>query len=261
MIRCFGILIFILTTCKSLSIVEKKNHADKSDHTLNSSSKNSLNARTDDALESTNFYSSDVGPYDTFSEYGNFYDSYPGMPYFPEFGEIFRISKTTTQEPPFQFPDYVREAFPDGLPGGGARSTVRSVPGGRRPLRRPPRPASSGTRTKVTKQDQSEPKDKPRSLKSMTLNKSRNYPKIFKFNPDRVNLAEFDTKKKISENYLSLLKGDELDSDRVKRNKFLILHGGVFEIERFRRRGPGTYSKNVPSKDSYYEFSSDIDES
>lgn len=195
-----------------------------------------------DAQESANFFTPDIGgPFDSPSDYGSLFDSFPTLPYFPDFGEIFRISRTTTPEPPFSFPEYVRDVFPERPPepsAGDASSTSYrdTIGGGRRPARRPPRPASSGTRTKVSKQNQ-EPQEKPKIIKSKTPNKSRDYPKIFRFTSDRVNLAEFDTKKKMNENYLTLAKGDELDSDKVKRNKFLILHGGVFEIERSGRVG------------------------
>lgn len=188
-----------------------------------------------DAQESTNFFTSDIGgPYEGHSDYGTLFDNFPSLPYFPDFGEIFRISRTTTPQPPFSFPEYVRDAFPDSLspPLADDTSSSDSVGGGRRPPRRPPRPASSGTRTKVSKQNQTDQREKPKVLKSKSPAKSRDYPKIFRFTSDRVNLAEFDMKKKMNENYLTLAKGDELDSDKVKRNKFLILHGGVFEIER-----------------------------
>lgn len=205
----------------------------------------------DDAQESANFFTSDLGaPFDSPSDYGALFDNFPSLPYFPDFGEIFRISRTTTPEPPFSFPDYVREAFPDrstenlAKPTSGDASSkyTDSVGGGRRPARRPPRPASSGTRTKVSKQNQSDRSEKPKVVKSKPPSKSRDYPKIFRFTSDRVNLADFDMKKKMNENYLTLAKGDELDSDKVKRNKFLILHGGVFEIERNGRHG--LYSSN-----------------
>lgn len=261
-------LLFLSVCCKASSIVfdskpSRRNNVSHVDFKRNDMRLDSHDNQLDfelktDAQESANFFTSDLGGYDAPSDYGSFFENFPNLPYFPEFGEIFRISKTTTPQPPFQFPDYVRDPFPDRISGG---STASTVSGGRRPSRRPPRPASSGTRTKVTKQNQSEPKDKPRTFKSKAPNKSRNYPKIFRFNPDRVNLAEFDTKKKMNENYLSLAKGDELDFDKVKRNKFLILHGGVFEIERSRRRGLLHASTNshpdmISSEDSIYGFSS-----
>ncbi|XP_055925910.1 uncharacterized protein LOC129957571 isoform X2 [Argiope bruennichi] len=192
----------------------------------------------DDAQSSANFFTSDIGgTFDLPTDYGTgVFDQFPDLSYFPEFGEIFRISRTTTPQPPFRFPSYVREAFPDSS--GGSASAFSDSYGGRRPSRRPPRPASSGTRTKVAKHNQNEPKEKARALKSKpTPGKSRTYPKIFRFTADRVNLADFDMKKKVNENYLTLSKGDELDSDRVKRNEFLILHGGVFEIEPSGRSG------------------------
>ncbi|GIX67935.1 uncharacterized protein CEXT_278841 [Caerostris extrusa] len=190
----------------------------------------------DDAQSSANFFTSDIGgTFDLPSDYSGsgVFDHFPDLPYFPEFGEIFRISRTTTPQPPYRFPSYVRDAFPSnsGPSSGGSASAFSDSYGGRRPSRRPPRPASSGTRTKVSKHNQHEPKEKARSLKSKPTGKSRTYPKIFRFTSDRVNLADFDMKKKVNENYLTLSKGDELDSDKVKRNEFLILHGGVFEIE------------------------------
>ncbi|GFS67139.1 uncharacterized protein NPIL_28231 [Nephila pilipes] len=196
----------------------------------------------DDAQSSSNFFTSDIGSsFDLPTDYaGGVFDHFPDLPYFPEFGEIFRISRTTTPQPPYRFPSYVRDAFPEssGPSSGGSASAFSDSYGGRRPSRRPPRPASSGTRTKVSKHNQNEPKEKARSLKSKpTPGKSRTFPKIFRFTADRVNLADFDMKKKINENYLTLSKGDELDSDKVKRNEFLILHGGVFEIEPNGRSG------------------------
>ncbi|CAL1274099.1 unnamed protein product [Larinioides sclopetarius] len=210
----------------------------------------------DDAQSSANFFTSDIGgTFDLPTDYGTgVFDHFPDLPYFPEFGEIFRISRTTTPQPPFRFPSYVREAFPDSS--GPSASAFSDSYGGRRPSRRPPRPASSGTRTKVTKHNQNEPKEKARALKSKpTPGKSRNYPKIFRFTADRVNLADFDMKKKVNENYLTLSKGDELDSDRVKRNEFLILHGGVFEIEPSGRSGliaasSDQHTEVTPTEDS-----------
>ncbi|XP_054709755.1 uncharacterized protein LOC129219392 [Uloborus diversus] len=230
-------------------IVEKKNASHLSIRGAKNPSSQGLPMDFDltlnDAQESANFFTSDIGnPFDSPSDYGAIFDNFPNLPYFPEFGEIFRISRTTTPQPPFHFPDYVRDPFPDRPPENPAKplppsigdstasSFSDSVSGGRRPSRRPPRPASSGTRTKVSKQNQSEPREKPKVAKTKPPNKARDYPKIFKFTSDRVNLAEFDMKKKMNENYLTLAKGDDLDSDKVKRNKFLILHGGVFEIER-----------------------------
>lgn len=224
-----------------------------------------------DAQESANFFTSELGaPFDTSSDYGAIFDNFPSLPYFPEFGEIFRISHTTTPQPPFSFPDYVRDVFPDRPPENVAKplptsagdtassSYTDSIGGGRRPARRPPRPASSGTRTKVSKQNQNEQREKPKVIKNKTPNKSRDYPKIFRFTSDRVNLAEFDMKKKMNENYLTLAKGDELDSDKVKRNKFLILHGGVFEIERSGRLSLFPTSSEVhtevTSPDDTYRF-------
>lgn len=168
-----------------------------------------------------NLFTSDPGgPYDT-SNYGTVFDNFPSLSYFPEFGDIFRLSRSTTLPPPFTFPDFLMEVFQDKP---SASSSYRDSIGGSRPV-------PSGTRTKVTKQNQNEEREKPKGVKNKSPNKSRNYQKIFRFTSDRVNLAEFDTKKKMNENYLTLVKGDELDSDKVKRNKFLILHGGVFEIE------------------------------
>jgi len=222
-----------------------------------------------DAQESANFFTSDLGgPFDSPSDYGALFDNFPSLPYFPEFSEIFRISRTTTPQPPFSFPDYVRDAFPDRPPenvakplptsAGDTTSTAYSDSVGGRRSRRPPRPASSGTRTKVTKQNQNEPREKPKVVKTKPPNKSRDYPKIFRFTSDRVNLAEFDMKKKMNENYLTLAKGDELDSDKVKRNKFLILHGGVFEIERNGRLGLFPASSEVhpevTSPDNTYSY-------
>lgn len=221
-----------------------------------------------DAQESASFFTSELGaPFDTSSDYGTIFDSFPSLPYFSEFGEIFRISRTTTPQPPFSFPDYVRDVFPDRpqeniakTPPTSAGETAStafsdSIGGGRRPVRRPPRPASSGTRTKVTKQNHHDTREKTKVIKSKSPNKSRDYPKIFRFTSDRVNLAEFDMKKKMNENYLSLAKGDELDSDKVKRNKFLILHGGVFELER-----SGRFSLYPTSSEVHTEVTSSDDD-
>ncbi|XP_035206150.1 uncharacterized protein LOC118181179 [Stegodyphus dumicola] len=251
---------------KVQSAIEDNSHTNNLDYDLTANG----------AQESTNFFTADLGaPFDSSSDYGALFDNFPSLPYFPEFGEIFRISRTTTPQPPFRFPDYVRDAFPDRPPENTVKplapssgsSTVSSygdsVGGGRRPSRRPPRPASSGTRTKVSKQNHNEPKEKPKSLKSKAPSKSRDYPKIFRFTSDRVNLAEFDMKKKMNENYLTLTKGDELDSDKVKRNKFLILHGGVFEIERSGRSGLyHASSNNHPEKaapDSEYVYNPNLE--
>lgn len=191
---------------------------------------------SDHEQESTNFFEDVEAPYSSRSvesspEYGSFFDGFPSLPYFPDFGEIFRIQRTTTPQPPFHFPDYVREAFPDPPPESSSSGRRDQQGATRRPSRRPPRPASSGAKPKTVKQNQNEPKQKNKVVKNKP-NKARDYPKIFKFTSDRVNLADFDVRKKISNNYLSLTKGDELDPEKVERNKFLILHGGVFEIDR-----------------------------
>ncbi|OQR78030.1 hypothetical protein BIW11_00364 [Tropilaelaps mercedesae] len=52
------------------------------------------------------------------------------------------------------------------------------------------------------------------------------YPKIFRFNDERISILDFDKQKKAGQ--VIRRKGDDLDPERVPRNSFLIFHGGHF---------------------------------
>ncbi|XP_028967089.1 leucine-rich repeat extensin-like protein 3 [Galendromus occidentalis] len=52
------------------------------------------------------------------------------------------------------------------------------------------------------------------------------YPKIFRFNDERISILDFDKQKKAGQ--VIRRKGDDLDPERVPRNSFLIFHGGQF---------------------------------
>lgn len=52
------------------------------------------------------------------------------------------------------------------------------------------------------------------------------YPKIFRFNDERISILDFDKQKKAGQ--VLRRKGDDLDPERVPRNSFLIFHGGHF---------------------------------
>ncbi|KAL3189626.1 hypothetical protein MRX96_021379 [Rhipicephalus microplus] len=56
------------------------------------------------------------------------------------------------------------------------------------------------------------------------------YPKIFKFNDERISILEFERIKR--EGRFTRRRGDALDPDRVSRNNFLIFHGGLFKSPR-----------------------------
>ncbi|XP_015927126.1 uncharacterized protein [Parasteatoda tepidariorum] len=56
------------------------------------------------------------------------------------------------------------------------------------------------------------------------------YPKIFRFNEERINIEDFDRQKKLR--YFNLAKhGDVSDTENVKRDHLLILHGGIFTVK------------------------------
>ncbi|KAH7969414.1 hypothetical protein HPB52_017807 [Rhipicephalus sanguineus] len=61
------------------------------------------------------------------------------------------------------------------------------------------------------------------------------YPKIFKFNDERISILEFERIKR--EGRLTRRRGDALDPDRVSRNNFLIFHGGLFKSPREQEYG------------------------
>ncbi|CAN8006190.1 unnamed protein product, partial [Ixodes hexagonus] len=56
------------------------------------------------------------------------------------------------------------------------------------------------------------------------------YPKIFKFNDERISILEFERSKR--EGRFVKRRGDSLDPDRVARSNFLIFHGGLFNAQR-----------------------------
>ncbi|XP_070391310.1 uncharacterized protein [Dermacentor albipictus] len=61
------------------------------------------------------------------------------------------------------------------------------------------------------------------------------YPKIFKFNDERISILEFERIKR--EGRFTKRRGDALDPDRVPRNNFLIFHGGLFKAPREQEYG------------------------
>ncbi|EEC01907.1 hypothetical protein IscW_ISCW000398 [Ixodes scapularis] len=63
------------------------------------------------------------------------------------------------------------------------------------------------------------------------------YPKIFKFNDERISILEFERSKR--EGRFVKRRGDSLDPDRVARSNFLIFHGGLFNAQRRPSNGGG----------------------
>ncbi|XP_067140312.1 uncharacterized protein [Centruroides vittatus] len=58
--------------------------------------------------------------------------------------------------------------------------------------------------------------------------RAEEYPKIFRFSKTRINLEDFDRRKKLEDtSYLN--KGDELDPKNIPRDKFLVIHGGIYD--------------------------------
>ncbi|XP_035209883.1 uncharacterized protein LOC118184328 [Stegodyphus dumicola] len=69
----------------------------------------------------------------------------------------------------------------------------------------------------------------------------KRYPKIFRFNEERINIEDFDKEKKLK--YLTLSKSgrnEVQEHDNVKREQLLILHGGVFTVQE-----PPLYNKHL----------------
>lgn len=70
------------------------------------------------------------------------------------------------------------------------------------------------------------------------------YPKIFRFNEERVNIEDFDRQKKIRFYNLNKKEQNELlEPENVKRNELLILHGGIFTVQE-----PPLFNKNKHPK-------------
>lgn len=67
------------------------------------------------------------------------------------------------------------------------------------------------------------------------------YPKIFRFNEERINIEDFDREKKLRFYKLSKSGQNEvLEPENVKRDQLLILHGGIFTVKE-----PPLYNKHV----------------
>ncbi|XP_076333258.1 uncharacterized protein LOC143237653 isoform X2 [Tachypleus tridentatus] len=79
----------------------------------------------------------------------------------------------------------------------------------------------------------------------------KEYPQIFSFNDERINIVEFDRDKKNGK-IRGLRKTGVLDPDNVPRNKFLILHGGIFD-----ENGPSQINFNA-NRDSFKSVQRDF---
>lgn len=66
------------------------------------------------------------------------------------------------------------------------------------------------------------------------------YPKIFKFNEERINIEDFDREKKLRLYKLSKEGQNEIEPENVKRDQLLILHGGIFTVQE-----PPLFNKQV----------------
>ncbi|CAL1279075.1 unnamed protein product [Larinioides sclopetarius] len=83
------------------------------------------------------------------------------------------------------------------------------------------------------------------------------YPKIFRFNEERVNIEDFDREKKLRFYRLGRKEQNELsEPENVKRDQLLILHGGIFTVQEpplfnkhrlvKKRRKPGGFGLHRP---------------
>lgn len=82
------------------------------------------------------------------------------------------------------------------------------------------------------------------------------YPKIFKFNDERISIVEFERSKR--EGHFPKRRNDPLDPDRVARSNFLIFHGGLFNLHR-RQQGGGnpTLPRSEPLYAPYKTYAPD----
>ncbi|GFS84576.1 uncharacterized protein NPIL_179621 [Nephila pilipes] len=161
-----------------------------------------------------------------FEGFGKEFPPLPKFPTFPEFPDFFPEHKDP-------FPNIHEYSFPT-LPPAVKRNWQPSIA------------PSPPQRPKIEEKFEGPLKDY-----DVVLGHKR-YPKIFRFNEERVNIEEFDRQKKLR--FYSLGKEDQnelSEPEHVKRDQLLILHGGIFTVQepplfnkhRFikKRRKPGGF--------------------
>ncbi|XP_067134730.1 uncharacterized protein [Centruroides vittatus] len=155
-------------------------------------------------------------PFNLRKQFGSFFEGLPGFRQFPNLNafpgitEILVKLTPTTPRPVYRD---VQEVAP--RPTHSPRARFKPAEG--------PPPVNELFRRK----------DGMPAPKSLGKNKllAEEYPKIFKFNDERINIIDFDRSKKYGSDHASLNRGDYLDPDKILRDKFLILHGGVFKMD------------------------------
>lgn len=84
------------------------------------------------------------------------------------------------------------------------------------------------------------------------------YPKIFRFSKTRINLEDFDRKKKMEDiSYLS--KGDELDPKNIPRDKFLVIHGGIYDRNQALEDARSKSAVSLPGFSKISQLSDSVD--
>lgn len=131
--------------------------------------------------------------------------TFPPFPKFPSFPEIFE-PRDQPEAPPFHFP---------------------TVPPS---IRRILTPTIVDRAVQIPRPISRETFDGPLKKYDVVLgNLNTKYPKIFRFNEERMNIVDFEKQKKLK------LGGDSPNSisgpEYVPREQFLILHGGIFTVQ------------------------------
>ncbi|XP_054721183.1 uncharacterized protein LOC129230936 isoform X2 [Uloborus diversus] len=76
---------------------------------------------------------------------------------------------------------------------------------------------------------------------NLIIGRDTEYPKIFRFNEERINIEEFDRQKKLRHYRLSDSGENHLtEPENVKRDHLLILHGGIFTVKE-----PPLFNKHI----------------
>lgn len=79
------------------------------------------------------------------------------------------------------------------------------------------------------------------------------FPKIFRFNEERINIEDFDREKKLRLYKLSKEGQNEIEPENVKRDHLLILHGGIFTVQE-----PPLFNKQVKKSRKAQLFGSKV---
>ncbi|GIX98253.1 uncharacterized protein CDAR_115851 [Caerostris darwini] len=144
-----------------------------------------------------------------FGSFGKEYPPLPKFPTFPEFPEFFPEHKDP-------FPNFHEGLFPTLPP---------EVKRHWQPLQ-PPTVPSHPQRPSVDEKFEG-----PLKNYDVVLGHTR-YPKIFRFNEERVNIEDFDREKKLRFYRLGDNGQNELsEPENVKRDQLLILHGGIYTVQ------------------------------